>query len=292
MATLKAAVAAFIAARDWQQFHAPKNIAMSIAIEAAELMEHFQWLTTAESAEVVNDPATMRQVRHELADVAGYVLDMANVLDIDLAEAVVEKLALNAQKYPVALCRGSAVKYTELHNKGRKVGRSESRKAGWSEECKAGMTEGRRRYKYTDISKPERALPRISEKPGAYADQPVPQRFEDLWIWKSARVLLQQAYKDFGKGTPGYDDWDFRNHMRKTALSIQNNIAEGYARRGDPDFARFLSIAKGSCGELQSMYYTAEDLSYITAKVAAERRNTAGQLSAGIHGFIKYLRNA
>lgn len=125
---LKQRVQAFIAERDWHQFHAPKNIAMSIAIEAAELMEHFQWLTLAESAAVKDDPALMSEIRDELADVTCYILDMASALDIDLADAVRSKLKANAVKYPVEQCRGSAAKYSKLKAASRKVKESKSPK--------------------------------------------------------------------------------------------------------------------------------------------------------------------
>jgi dCTP diphosphatase len=90
----------FAAERDWNQFHGPKNLAMSVAIEAAEIMEHFQWLTPAQSLEL--DQAARREVAHEIADVLLYLVRLADVLDIDLASAAREKIALNAQKYPLA----------------------------------------------------------------------------------------------------------------------------------------------------------------------------------------------
>ena len=89
----------FAAERDWEQFHTPKNLAMSIAIEAAEIMEHFQWLTAAQSASL--DPAARREVAREIADVLLYLVRLADVLDIDVAAAAREKIALNAHKYPV-----------------------------------------------------------------------------------------------------------------------------------------------------------------------------------------------
>ena len=89
----------FAAERDWNQFHGPKNLAMSVAIEAAEIMEHFQWLTPAQSLELGH--AARREVAHEIADVLLYLVRLADVLDIDLLSAAHEKIALNAQKYPV-----------------------------------------------------------------------------------------------------------------------------------------------------------------------------------------------
>ena len=89
----------FAAERDWEQFHVPKNLAMSVAIEAAEIMEHFQWLTPDESAAL---PEPQRAaVAHEIADVLLYLVRLADVLDIDLAEAALNKMVINARKYPV-----------------------------------------------------------------------------------------------------------------------------------------------------------------------------------------------
>ena len=89
----------FAAGRDWEQFHTPKNLAMSVAIEAAEIMEHFQWLTAAQSASL--DAAARLEVAHEIADVLLYLVRLADVLDIDMAAAAREKIGLNALKYPV-----------------------------------------------------------------------------------------------------------------------------------------------------------------------------------------------
>jgi NTP pyrophosphatase (non-canonical NTP hydrolase) len=88
----------FAAERDWEQFHVPKNLAMSVAIEAAEIMEHFQWLTPDESAAL---PAPQRAaVAREIADVLLYLVRLADVLDIDPVEAALDKMAINARKYP------------------------------------------------------------------------------------------------------------------------------------------------------------------------------------------------
>ena len=88
----------FAAARDWEQFHTPKNLAMSVAIEAAEIMEHFQWLSPAQSAAL--DAASRHEVGLEIADVLLYLVRLADVLDIDMAAAAREKIGLNALKYP------------------------------------------------------------------------------------------------------------------------------------------------------------------------------------------------
>jgi dCTP diphosphatase len=88
----------FAAERDWNQFHTPKNLSMSIAIEAAEIMEHFQWLTPSQSFNL--DSAARREVALEIADVLLYLVRLADVLDIDAVAAAQEKIALNAKKYP------------------------------------------------------------------------------------------------------------------------------------------------------------------------------------------------
>jgi dCTP diphosphatase len=106
IAQLKHWVNAFVDQRDWHQFHAPKNLAMSLAIEAAELMEHFQWISVDESRTATKDQQKLAEVGEELADVLCYALAMANELDLDLATVVRQKLAKNAQKYPADQYRG------------------------------------------------------------------------------------------------------------------------------------------------------------------------------------------
>jgi dCTP diphosphatase len=102
----------FAAERDWDQFHSPKNLAMALSVEAAELLEHFQWLSDAESAALA--PEKRVKIREELADVLLYLIRLADKLDIDLATAAADKLSVNAQKYPVQKARGSSKKYSEL----------------------------------------------------------------------------------------------------------------------------------------------------------------------------------
>jgi len=97
--------------RDWMQFHNPKNLACSVSIEAAELLEHFQWTTPEQSLEVAATKKT--EIAHEIADVAVYLIELADNLGIDLAEAVSVKMKLNAEKYPVDKVRSSAKKYNE-----------------------------------------------------------------------------------------------------------------------------------------------------------------------------------
>jgi len=106
VAELRRLIADFVAERDWSQFHSPKNVSMALAIEAAELMEHFQWLTTEASRRVADDPAKCSAVGEELADVVGYSLALANELGIDVASAMRAKMQKNALKYPVDQYRG------------------------------------------------------------------------------------------------------------------------------------------------------------------------------------------
>lgn len=110
--SLMASVRQFAADRDWEQFHSPKNLASALTVEAAELLEHFQWLTEAQSSALPPDKRV--EISHEIADVFLYLLQLADKLDIDLVNAAQRKLALNAEKYPVAKARGSSKKYTEL----------------------------------------------------------------------------------------------------------------------------------------------------------------------------------
>jgi len=110
--TLRARIAAFAAERDWEQFHNPKNLAMALAVEAGELLEHFQWLTPAQASDL---PAGTREdVALECADVLWYLLRLCDKLGIDLAAAAAKKLALNARKYPVEKARGKMTKYDKL----------------------------------------------------------------------------------------------------------------------------------------------------------------------------------
>ncbi len=101
----------FVAERDWSQFHSPKNLAMALTGEVGELVEHFQWLTEEQSRQL--GEKELAAVREELADVQIYLL-LARKLDVDLLGAVEDKLAKNAEKYPVHRARGNSKKYTEL----------------------------------------------------------------------------------------------------------------------------------------------------------------------------------
>ena len=106
VASLKDAMRRFVAERDWEQFHSPKNLVMGLSVEAAELMEHFLWVDTEASRQVAQDPARLGEVADEMADVACYLLALCNTLGIDLSEAVLAKLARTALKYPAEKYRG------------------------------------------------------------------------------------------------------------------------------------------------------------------------------------------
>jgi NTP pyrophosphatase (non-canonical NTP hydrolase) len=106
VAALRQAWARFVAERDWEQFHSPKNLVMALAVEAAELMEHFLWIDNDASRAAAKDPATRERVADELADVTGVVLALCNALDLDLSEAIANKMAKNVLKYPVEKVRG------------------------------------------------------------------------------------------------------------------------------------------------------------------------------------------
>jgi NTP pyrophosphatase (non-canonical NTP hydrolase) len=114
VAELKNRVLAFARERDWEQFHAPKNLSMALAAEAGELMEHFLWATPEESRAVALDPARKAKIAEELADVVIYALEFANATGLDVASSIESKIAANAAKYPVDKARGRSVKYTEL----------------------------------------------------------------------------------------------------------------------------------------------------------------------------------
>ena len=105
---------AFAHERDWEKFHTPKNLAMALTGEVGELVELFQWLTPQESEAIMGDPRRAQQVRNELADVFGYVLRLADVLGVDLSDALRDKIDTNGAKYPVQKSRGNALKYNEL----------------------------------------------------------------------------------------------------------------------------------------------------------------------------------
>ena len=107
---LRQKIDAFVNERDWAQFHSPKNLAMAMIVEAAELVEHFQWDTIEESYQLGQEKR--QEVAHELADTFVYLLRLAEVTGIDLIQAANDKIALNAIKYPVDKAKGSNAKYT------------------------------------------------------------------------------------------------------------------------------------------------------------------------------------
>lgn len=113
---LKQQLRTFAGDRDWDQFHSPKNIAMALSVEVSELLEHFQWLTEAQSRNL--DAAALAEVADEIADVQNYLVRLADKLGIDILDAAAKKFVKNEAKYPADLVRGSTKKYTEYqHNK-------------------------------------------------------------------------------------------------------------------------------------------------------------------------------
>jgi len=112
LAHLTERVRAFTAARNWEQFHSPKNLVMALCGEVGELTEHFQWKSEEQSRTL--EPSTIGEVSKELADVLIYLVRLADVLGIDLPAAAHAKIDLNEKRYPVELSRGSSKKYNEL----------------------------------------------------------------------------------------------------------------------------------------------------------------------------------
>jgi dCTP diphosphatase len=110
---LQKKVIEFRDARDWAQYHNPKDLAISLMLEAAELLEVFQWKDPQEVEAIKSDPEARRRVQEELGDVLIYALNMCHVFGFDPAEVILKKLELNEKKYPVEKARGSAKKYTE-----------------------------------------------------------------------------------------------------------------------------------------------------------------------------------
>lgn len=106
VADLRALVTQFVAERQWQVYHDPKNLSMAIAIEAAELMEHFQWVRSEDLTATLQDPKLMSEIRDELADITCFVLGFTNALGIDLADSVRQKMAKNIAKYPAEQFKG------------------------------------------------------------------------------------------------------------------------------------------------------------------------------------------
>ncbi len=112
LSQLREALRQFAADRDWDQFHSPKNLASALSVEAAELLEIFQWLSEEQSKRLT--PEQLAHAREEMADVLNYLVRLADKLDVDLLAAAHEKIAQNARKYPVEKSRGSVKKYSDL----------------------------------------------------------------------------------------------------------------------------------------------------------------------------------
>jgi NTP pyrophosphatase (non-canonical NTP hydrolase) len=114
LSALQQQVRAFCEARDWDQYHGPKDLAIGIATEAAELLAHFRFLSPEQSAQRLADPTQRQEIEEELADILFFTLRFAQRFDIDLAAALSAKLAKNNERYPVEKSRGRNAKYTEL----------------------------------------------------------------------------------------------------------------------------------------------------------------------------------
>ena len=112
--TLRQKIRAFAKARAWERYHTPKNLAMALSVEAAEMLEPFQWLTAEQSQQL--SPDQHEVVRQEIADVLIYLTRLADLLDIDLLDAAADKLAINAAKYPIDKAHGNARKYSDFSN--------------------------------------------------------------------------------------------------------------------------------------------------------------------------------
>ncbi len=111
MEDLRTAIGAFITERDWEQYHSPKNLAMALSVEVAEIVEYFQWLTEEQSRNL--PPKRLAEVREEIGDVMIYLMALTDKLELDPVEAARAKLEINKEKYPVDLVKGKASKYTE-----------------------------------------------------------------------------------------------------------------------------------------------------------------------------------
>ncbi|MDE0836322.1 MAG: four helix bundle protein [Akkermansiaceae bacterium] len=116
------------------------------------------------------------------------------------------------------------------------------------------------------------------------------ERFEDLRIWQDARTQANSIYDSFGADSVSARDFGFRDQIQRCGVSVMNNIAEGFERKSDKDFARFLDIAKGSNGEVRSMLYLAEDRQYLPFPQAEQMRDFSEKLSRAIESLNKHLR--
>jgi NTP pyrophosphatase (non-canonical NTP hydrolase) len=114
VATLRDEVRAFIEARDWDQFHSPKDLAIGLITEASEFLEHFRFRSEAEIEQLLADEGFRQELQHELADCLYFILAISHKLEIDLSQALRDKMAISAERYPEQLASGRNVKYTEL----------------------------------------------------------------------------------------------------------------------------------------------------------------------------------
>jgi four helix bundle protein len=117
------------------------------------------------------------------------------------------------------------------------------------------------------------------------------QSFEEIGVWQKARQLTKEVYQVSGKG-PFTRDFGLRDQIRRACVSIMSNIAEGYERGGTKEFLQFLSIAKGSAGEVRSQLYVAFDQDYLTKSVFEELSSHAREISRMLTGLMSYLRNS
>jgi len=114
LSDLQRALDDFATERDWHRFHNPKNLAMALTNEVGELVEIFQWLTFDQAATIMEDAHHAEQVRSELADVLAYLLQLANILGVDMATALHDKMTVNARRFPIPLTQGQAAEYGQL----------------------------------------------------------------------------------------------------------------------------------------------------------------------------------
>ena len=126
--------------------------------------------------------------------------------------------------------------------------------------------------------------------PGPVTHPMIAQRFEDLRIWQDARIQANAIYDAFGASSECARDFSFRDQIQRAAISVMNNIAEGFERRSDVEFARFLDVSKGSNGEIRSMLHLAEDRRYLEPAQASRMRDFCEQLSRSIESLHRHLR--
>lgn len=113
---LKSTLSSFAKIREWEKFHSPKNLSMAIAGEAGELLEIFQWITEQQSIDIKDNTLIREEISYELADIILYIIQMASQLNINLSEAIFNKIKINNKKYPINKVKGIAKKYTEYSN--------------------------------------------------------------------------------------------------------------------------------------------------------------------------------